>query len=1394
MKKYIIIFISFWSVVQIQGQAQNFENPYTLNLTFLNQGDAGWCWAAAGNYMFKYYKPRDPLAFAPLCEYVTRTFYSWFNPWGIPMFEKGVCYSCCFDIYSQTCNQTLTSPSNMNSKCNAGYNPSIALKNFQFPLESSYKIDFNMMRKYLLENKILLMSMKNDVVGHAIVVVGFYNNNNGLIVKTWGTTEHSPIVNNNQIQLPGYNPFNIRYYAYVKSTPIDKKLTYTIIPTNPSSCNDDNGSITINMSNPNNLFDFHWERIYPNPQTFNNNTNNTISSLSSGYYEVRITPKDLGLGGYEITDMISTNGISNYFIKIENNTSMNFTYDFNNPNGSNSADLFCKDGSLMVKFNICINGGSGDYTSFIDGINTVNGKCVSFDVSRGKHNLSIMDNINNCYLGCVIDFTGNDFLINGNSSTLKNPFADNQLSVKLAAKKKGETNNCDEDVKYTLVATTTPANLKNLKFLWATPNGEIESNSNTIDATDPGLYIVTVSNGDLSCISSASSSTTIKKETVKCPQDPNEISGNLGYAEPQWVAQNEKLNYSIRYENDPDFATAPATRVKISIPINNKQDLRSFRLSDFGFGSHIFTVPQNTTNYYKRLDVKDDLGVWVDVTAGIDITKNEAFWIFQAIDPQTGIEPVSAQMGFLPVNDKDIGNGEGYVNFSILPATSTQTGDSILAQASVVFDDNAALETNTWSNVIDAGNPQSRLNGVEIPSDSLAAQFTFTAQDDKNGSGVKQVEVYVSENEGAYNLYAVSHPDSTITFYGASGSIYRFFSIAEDNVGNREPMKTEAEFSLNLNQAPTDILLSGNSFYQNDYMGSPVGYLTTIDDNPKNAYYTLVSGEGDTNNELFGIYGSQLMTNTDFNCSKDTIYNVRVRTTDIGGLWFEKAFELKMIITNVIDTTKIQKTICQGETFTLNEQELSATGTYYQTLSTVLGCDSIIQLTLTVYPVPEVPLVTITGTHTLVSSADTGNQWYDENGPVEGANAQSFTPDKNGIYYVTVSNEFCESEPSDKYQVDISDQALLLWDWKSGWYWISVNQTETVNPVTFFSPVKEYFVRLLSQTGELIYDPLYEFVGDITTFDPQSGYKLQMNGDVTKELSGTVASPANYIIPLRKGWNWIGYPALLNLDLPIALSKLNAETEDVIKSQTDFAIFNETSWVGTLTALSPGEGYMYYSDSNKPLEYSSVRVVKVTPGLKSALSVYEQPWEFNPHNYPNNMNMVSQLYSDGNITPENAYTVGAFSGDECRGIGKYVNGYLYITIHGANKGEPITFKAIENQTQKEDQIKESVSFDEIILGTLRQPYPLNLLKAPEGEGAASKEGFVIYPNPVSNRLYINGDISKIKKLQITDAVGKTVMKINDLTNNTLDVSHLSRGTYTVSLYTGMGIFNYKLLK
>ncbi|MBR6064714.1 MAG: hypothetical protein IKP54_11245, partial [Bacteroidales bacterium] len=429
----------------------------------------------------------------------------------------------------------------------------------------------------------------------------------------------------------------------------------------------------------------------------------------------------------------------------------------------------------------------------------------------------------------------------------------------------------------------------------------------------------------------------------KCAHDPNEITGPAGYTEEKrFVNATDKMNYTINFENDPDFAMAPASRVKVTYDVPEGQNLASFRLSDFGFGDFVYTVPSNANSYYQRLDMSDSLGVWVDVTAGMDVMNNQLFWIFQSIDPATGAEPVSSQMGFLAINDS-LGHGEGYVSFYISPKNNVATGDTVAAEALIVFDDNETIPTNVWTNTFDVVAPSSTLLAEMNELDSLYCTFTFDAQDDPNGSGVKEVEVFVSVNNSSYRSLGSAHPDSSLVYTLENGMHYQFMSIATDNVGNQEAFKAKADTVVNFNTAPMDLVLSNNTFYEYDPHNTIIGILTTADEDMSRPFvYTLVSGEGDDNNALFTIDGDKLKTNASFVCSDLLEYYVRVRTTDFGGLYYEKSFILGEIQQHVTQNTYIGITLCQGDTLDFYGQPLAEGGVYTKTLQTPEGCDSIV--------------------------------------------------------------------------------------------------------------------------------------------------------------------------------------------------------------------------------------------------------------------------------------------------------------------------------------------------------------------------------------------------------------------------------------------------------------------
>jgi ELWxxDGT repeat protein len=101
------------------------------------------------------------------------------------------------------------------------------------------------------------------------------------------------------------------------------------------------------------------------------------------------------------------------------------------------------------------------------------------------------------------------------------------------------------------------------------------------------------------------------------------------------------------------------------------------------------------------------------------------------------------------------------------------------------------------------------------------------------------------------------------------------------------------------NTAPTSLTLSASSIAENQASGTSVGTFSTTDPDAGDTFtYTLVSGTGSTDNASFTIDGSTLKTAASFDFETKSSYSIRVRTTDQGGLSYEKQFTITVLDVN----------------------------------------------------------------------------------------------------------------------------------------------------------------------------------------------------------------------------------------------------------------------------------------------------------------------------------------------------------------------------------------------------------------------------------------------------------------------------------------------------------------
>jgi RHS repeat-associated protein len=275
--------------------------------------------------------------------------------------------------------------------------------------------------------------------------------------------------------------------------------------------------------------------------------------------------------------------------------------------------------------------------------------------------------------------------------------------------------------------------------------------------------------------------------------DPNALIGPAGFGAQGFIQPSGILPYTIDFENDGSVA---AQNVTVTEQLSSNLDWSTFQLGSFGFGPVTVNVPTGLTQYQTTIAYKNTNGTPLDVNVSLDFNVQTGLLTvtFVSLDPTTGQAPTGVFDGFLPPDNSN-GVGEGFVQYTIQPIASLTTGATITQQASVVFDTNPPLATDTAVNTIDTGAELSS-TVTALPSTESSTAFTVSwSGTDPGGSGIAGYSVYVSENGGAFTPFLQNTTETTATFFGQSGNTYDFYSVATDNVGNIQPTPTAAQAS-----------------------------------------------------------------------------------------------------------------------------------------------------------------------------------------------------------------------------------------------------------------------------------------------------------------------------------------------------------------------------------------------------------------------------------------------------------------------------------------------------------------------------------------------------------------------------------------------------------------------
>jgi hypothetical protein len=199
----------------------------------------------------------------------------------------------------------------------------------------------------------------------------------------------------------------------------------------------------------------------------------------------------------------------------------------------------------------------------------------------------------------------------------------------------------------------------------------------------------------------------------------------------------------------------------------------------------------------------------------------------------------------------------------------------------------------------------------------------------------------------------------------------------------------------------------------------------------------------------------------------------------------------------------------------------------------------------------------------------------------------------------------------------------------------------------------------------------------------------------TMRIAGDQLMPDSMHLTLRGDGQWNALPCLLSQTTALSEAMADyydhATVGDIVKGKKHFAYFSaDKRWVGNLTALTPGEGYLF-----RRMGHGSVTVhfynKSVSPsGLPAKRSDNANATAFSNANAATNMTMIATIsYRESGLTGKAGQTLRVFIGSELVGVAEPIanananadtNALYFLTIQSDKAGEPLRFETEDGET------------------------------------------------------------------------------------------------------------------
>lgn len=409
---------------------------------------------------------------------------------------------------------------------------------------------------------------------------------------------------------------------------------------------------------------------------------------------------------------------------------------------------------------------------------------------------------------------------------------------------------------------------------------------------------------------------------------------------------------------------------------------------------------------------------------------------------------------------------------------------------------------------------------------------------------------------------------------------------------------------------------------------------------------------------------------------------------------------------------------------------------------------------------------------------------------------------------ISFENNAVVGSPSQPVLFTAKDYRVQNITLNEGWTWISTNiasdKLSDLNKLLADGKWTSDDQVKSEQYGFASWTKRNGWVGQLTEIDNDQMYLVHSSAPQNLHISGPAVDPTSHKLTIRGAkedgtprWNYISYLPSDNFTLKEALAGYDAKEGDIVKSQTQMAMYSgNLGWIGSLTYMENGKGYMLQRQSQDDAQLQYPSKTSVGRKAKAAMAAAKNADGTNAY-FPYSANMTAVVEVEGVSLQQGDHLV-SYVGGEPRGYAEGITlpdgRTIFMLAVGGDKPEAVdvTIERGGNIIAKAPSVISYAANSNV--GTINEPMHISFL--------GTEGGLYVYPSPFHSQLKIRAMVDRdaYADVYVTDMSGKRVVAWNDCNaGGNVDITWnagntVPSGVYIVSIAVDGNVYSMKAIK